>query len=116
MARVSASVFRWAPVKRALADRHNPRSFSSGDLGVAPDHCIVRAVANRYRLLDRHTAAGTFVNGQRISEHMLAQGDQISIGETVLLYREEAEGHAKTPVGHVRASGTAANLRTSIPV
>ena len=67
--------------------------------GVAPDHCIVRAVANRYRLADRHTAMGTFVNGQRISEHMLEQGDQVSIGETVLLYREEAEGQSKTSSG-----------------
>jgi transcriptional regulator with GAF, ATPase, and Fis domain len=57
--------------------------------GIAPDHCIVRLSANRYCLVDRRSSSGTFVNGRRISEHTLVPGDQISIGETVLLYREE---------------------------
>jgi two-component system response regulator HydG len=59
------------------------------DPEVAPDHCVVQPCPKGYRLLDRRSSAGTFVNGKRVSQHKLEPGDQISIGETVLLYREE---------------------------
>ena len=72
--------------------------------GIAWDHCVVQPSAAGYRILDRRSGTGTFVNGKRISEYTLAPGDQVSLGETVLLYREE---HATQP-------GTAAQtlLRT----
>src|SRR5690349_3652245 len=53
-------------------------------------HCVVIPQGARYRLLDRHTGTGTYVNGMRINEHWLEPGDQISICETVLVYREES--------------------------
>src|SRR5439155_11182991 len=52
-------------------------------------HCVILPHAGRYKLLDRHTGAGTYVNGMRVNEHWLEAGDQISICETVLVYREE---------------------------
>jgi len=52
-------------------------------------HCVVVKRKDGYRIVDRHTGAGTYVNGMRISEHLLEPGDQISICETVLVYREE---------------------------
>jgi len=58
--------------------------------GVAWDHCVIQPASDRFRILDRRSGTGTFVNGQRISAHMLEPGDQVSIGETVLLYREES--------------------------
>jgi Nif-specific regulatory protein len=58
--------------------------------GVAWDHCVVKPAADRYRILDRRTGSGTFINGKRVLEHTLEPGDQISVGETVLLYREES--------------------------
>src|SRR5579863_10043146 len=67
------------------------------DPGIAWDHCVVQPSADRYRILDRRTGTGTFVNGKRISEHTLAPGDQVSIGETVLLYREEPAMQMVTP-------------------
>ena len=67
------------------------------DPGIAWDHCVVQLSADRYRILDRRTATGTFVNGKRILEHTLEQGDQVSIGETVLLYREEPAIQAGLP-------------------
>ena len=57
--------------------------------GIAWHHCVVQPVGDRYRIVDRQSGIGTFVNGKRISEHLLEPGDQVSIGETVLLYREE---------------------------
>ena len=65
--------------------------------GVAWDHCVVLVSADRSRILDSRTGTGTFVNGKRISEHTLEPGDQVSIGETVLLYRQESAVQATTP-------------------
>jgi two-component system, NtrC family, response regulator HydG len=67
------------------------------DAGIAWDHCVVQPSADRYRILDRRTGTGTFVNGKRISEHTLEPGDQVSVGETVLLYREEPSAQAGMP-------------------
>lgn len=64
--------------------------------GIAWHHCVVQPLGNRYRIVDRQSGIGTFVNGKRIAEHMLEQGDQVSIGETVLLYREEPAAQVNT--------------------
>jgi two-component system response regulator HydG len=77
---------------------HSPHStIQLDEPGIAWDHCVVQPSADRYRILDRRTGAGTFVNGKRISEHTLEPGDQVSIGETVLLYREEPAAQAGVP-------------------
>jgi two-component system, NtrC family, response regulator HydG len=69
------------------------------DPEVAWDHCVVQPSSDRYRILDRRTGTGTgtFVNGKRILEHTLQLGDQVSVGETVLLYREEPAVQAGMP-------------------
>jgi two-component system response regulator HydG len=69
--------------------------------GVAWEHCIVRRANGRYRLLDQRTGAGTFVNGMRINEHWLEPGDQVAIGGTVLLYREDPAPPAAALPQHV---------------
>jgi transcriptional regulator with GAF, ATPase, and Fis domain len=53
-------------------------------------HCVIVPRGDRYRIVDRHTGCGTYVNGMRINDHVLEPGDQISICETVLVYREDA--------------------------
>jgi len=53
-------------------------------------HCVIVPRGDRYLLVDRHTGCGTYVNGMRINDHVLETGDQISICETVLVYREDA--------------------------
>jgi pSer/pThr/pTyr-binding forkhead associated (FHA) protein len=60
-----------------------------GEPGAAWDHCVVRLREGRYRITDCHTGAGTYVNGMRTAEHSLEPDDQVSIGETVMVYRED---------------------------
>ena len=66
--------------------------------GVAWNHCLVAGIPelpdHRYRIQDLRSGLGTFVNGRRVSEHVLEPGDQVSIGETVLLYWEDSPAHA----------------------
>src|SRR5262249_49719020 len=60
-------------------------------------HCVIVPRGDRYRVVDRHTGCGTYVNGMRINEHLLEPGDQISICETVLVYREDPAAIAESP-------------------
>jgi hypothetical protein len=46
--------------------------ISIADSGAAWEHCIVDWHDGRYRIADRHTGAGTYVNGMRITEHSLS--------------------------------------------
>src|SRR5579862_1154166 len=52
------------------------------------DHCVVRLREGRHRIADCRTGAGTYVNGMRVTEHALEPDDQVSIGETVMVYRQ----------------------------
>jgi Nif-specific regulatory protein len=61
-----------------------------GDHLVASEHCVVRWREGRYQIADRHSGTGTYVNGMRTREHWLEPGDQVSVGDTVLVYREDA--------------------------
>jgi transcriptional regulator with GAF, ATPase, and Fis domain len=68
-------------------------SLALDEPGVAAEHCVVRACANGYRVVDRQSGAGTYVNGLRVTDHPLQPEDQIAIGETIVVFRE-------TPVEH----------------
>src|SRR5579871_6842999 len=50
--------------------------------------CVVRREQGRYRIIDQHRGEGTYVNGLRVTEHWLKDGDQVSVGENILVFRE----------------------------
>jgi Nif-specific regulatory protein len=52
-------------------------------------HASLQQQQGRFLLTDYRTPAGTFVNGRRTQQHVLAPGDQIRIGDTVLIFRPE---------------------------
>ncbi|MBF6591452.1 MAG: FHA domain-containing protein [Ktedonobacterales bacterium] len=57
------------------------------DLAVSRLHTTVgRDASGRYIVHDENSANGTFVNGQRIAEHVLEEGDEIQVGQTVLAF------------------------------
>jgi hypothetical protein len=57
------------------------------DLAVSRLHSTInRDEAGRHILRDENSANGTVVNGQRISEHLLQEGDEIQVGQTVLAF------------------------------
>ena len=54
--------------------------FSGAD--VSREHAEIVREGDRYRLHDRGSRFGTFVNGEQISEHMLVAGDTIRLGRS----------------------------------
>jgi signal transduction histidine kinase len=65
------------------------------DTEVSRRHAEFRLVEGGYRLLDKGSANGTFVNNHPISEAILQPGDQIQIGQSLLIYsagRSDASG------------------------
>lgn len=53
---------------------------------VGPHHCDIRLEGSHYVLVDCGTPMGTVVNGRRITNHVLRQGDAIAIGNSVLVF------------------------------
>ena len=52
-------------------------------------HCEIRPTADGYVIRDLESRNGTFVNGARVSEALLRDGDRIQIGLTRLVFRSE---------------------------
>jgi pSer/pThr/pTyr-binding forkhead associated (FHA) protein len=62
------------------------------DQSVSRRHAIVMQRRGRVRILDDRSSNGLFVNGRRVLEAELRDGDVIVLGRVVLVYREAAGG------------------------
>jgi len=58
------------------------------DHTVSARHAIVVVRADRLRILDDRSTNGTFVNGRRVDESELADGDVVTLGRVVLTFRD----------------------------
>jgi signal transduction histidine kinase len=56
------------------------------DTEVSRRHAEIVRTAEGYRLIDRGSANGTYVNNQSIRDVLLQAGDQIQIGQTLLVF------------------------------
>jgi pSer/pThr/pTyr-binding forkhead associated (FHA) protein len=57
------------------------------DLAVSRTHTTINRQSNgRYLLRDESSANGTLVNGQRVTEQLLEDGDKIQVGQTLLVF------------------------------
>ena len=60
------------------------------DHGVSRVHAIVtRDEEGNYRIRDQDSTNGTYVNSQRIFEHVLEDDDEIRVGMTELAFRQQ---------------------------
>jgi pSer/pThr/pTyr-binding forkhead associated (FHA) protein len=71
---------------------HVGRSFAADivleDQSVSRRHAIVSQRPTGSRILDDRSANGTFVNGRRVSEAELRDGDVVVLGRVVMTYRD----------------------------
>jgi Nif-specific regulatory protein len=56
------------------------------DKAVSRDHCVIKRSGGAVRVVDLNSHNGTFVNGQKITEHELAQNDRLQTGVSVFLF------------------------------
>ena len=78
---------------------------------VSAHHCRIEVKGERYVVTDLDSPAGTFVNGIPVKQRELSAGDEITVGSTVFIFREEqarASGSSsveldvtEAPHGHV---------------
>lgn len=66
--------------------RHPRNTHQVLDRVVSKEHCHIELVDGRYVLRDLGSLNGTFVNGERVEEHTLAPGDEITIGSTRIVF------------------------------
>jgi len=62
-----------------------------GDSQVSRGHAVVQWSGRSCKLIDLKSANGTFVNGQRIAEHVLKNGDVITIGSYSLRFEDQPD-------------------------
>jgi len=62
------------------------------DAMVSRRHAVVEYRSSQYFLRDCNSSNGSLVNGDRISERNLRDGDLVAIGTARLLFRDELEG------------------------
>ena len=61
------------------------------DTEVSRHHAEFRRTHREYTVSDLNSSNGTFVNGKRVRQHLLASGDQVQVGATLMLYTGPAE-------------------------
>ena len=55
--------------------------------GVSRRHAVIMAASGGFVIQDLGSQNGVFVNGERVSEHPLKDGEQIVIGDSTLTFR-----------------------------
>ncbi len=71
--------------------RDSSSAIQFHDTEVSRQHAELRPIEHDFVISDLDSSNGTFVNGKRIHRHILASGDQLQIGGTLMLYTGPAD-------------------------
>ena len=66
--------------------RHPSQEIQLLDAEVSRRHFLVRSEGDDHIITEVQAANGVYINGQKVKEHRLQEGDQIRVGATVLVY------------------------------
>ena len=66
--------------------RDSSSAIQVHDTEVSRQHAEIRRTDENFTVCDLNSSNGTFVNGQRIRQHLLSSGDQLLVGRTTMLY------------------------------
>lgn len=80
----------------------NQIRLKSGD--ISRRHAMISVANGVYLLRDLQSQNGTFVNGQRIAEHVLADGDRVRVGNIELVFHYASANRQDTGSGIVWAT------------
>ena len=74
--------------------RHPSQEIQLLDAEVSRRHFLIRVEGDDHVITESQAANGLFVNGTKVKEHTLQEGDQIRVGTTVLVYsRQDEDDH-----------------------
>jgi len=81
--------------------RHPNNTLRLVDREVSKEHCVIEKVGATYLLRDLNSSNGTFVNGRKVRELRLRDGDEIALGNSRLVFHD---GGGQSP-GHTTSAG-----------
>lgn len=80
--------------------RHPSNTVRLMDREVSKEHAVIERMGRDYILRDLGSSNGTFVNGRRVAELRLREGDEITLGASKLVFHGgEAPALAPPPIG-----------------
>jgi len=70
------------------------------DLSVSRKHCLIRREGDRFSVVDLESFNSTFINGVPVKEQPLEHGDEILVGDALLLFltSEEEDSEASSSI------------------
>jgi adenylate cyclase len=81
--------------ERTTVGRHPNNTLRLVDREVSKEHCVIEKVGDGFLLRDLNSSNGTFVNGRKVRELRLRDGDEIVLGNTRLVFHSGETGPAK---------------------
>jgi predicted component of type VI protein secretion system len=85
--KLRGKVFGLPPEGKVVIGRSQQSTMPLPDVNLSRKHCAIGASGQGYVLSDLQSTNGTFLNGTRITQVLLREGDRIVIGETELEFR-----------------------------
>ena len=79
-------VAEFALEPKTTLGRHPANTLRLADREVSKEHATIEKMGNHYLLRDLGSSNGTFVNGRRVRELRLRDGDEIALGNSRLIF------------------------------
>ncbi len=76
--------------------RHPVNSVRLADREISKEHAEISLIGSDFWIQDLNSSNGTFVNGRRVTRIRLSDGDEITLGGTLIVFRNR---FAPVPVG-----------------
>ncbi len=76
------------PIKGTVSfGRAEANTVTIRDSKVSRQHAQIQQQGNEYVIIDLNSSNGTYVNGERIEEYVLSNGDEIMIGDCIMQFQ-----------------------------
>jgi hypothetical protein len=85
--KLRGKTFALPPEGKVVIGRSKDAAITIPDANMSRAHCAITATSQGYRLEDLGSTNGTSVNGKRVREAVLREGDRIVFGETESEFR-----------------------------
>jgi hypothetical protein len=69
------------------------------DPGISRRHVLITATGEGYTIRDLKSQNGTYLNGERVDERTLVDGDRITLGDVTLVFRRAADAESEHAIG-----------------